>query len=519
MALGSFQATVTDAAGNVVAYPTIQVWREIAGAPLATLFADFEGTTPLSNPFTPVSGDGYFRFHAVGGFYRVRASYGSVVREWRYVGVGLGASTDLTGLTPRGEWDALETYALGDLVTHDGDGGTVGFISLSEGNTGNEPDADTPEGDAFWMLAPAGAPGPQGETGVGLTPKGEWSGAVEYSAGDYVQHEGLTFVSLVDANKDNEPPSTAEDDEYWMWIPGGPEGPQGPPGAGGGGSNSVCDGRLTLASGQPIMTGNVTAAGTLYYTPHVGNRIALYDGVAWGTYEFAELSASLAGLTANLNYDVFVLDDGGLELALTGWSNDTTRATALARQDGVLVKSGIPEQRYLGTIRIAPAGGVCEWSPQPAAAAGGSHPRLFVWNAYNRQMVSAMVRDSGDSWTYTTATWRAKNNSANNRISFVVGESGAFVDARSSEMGYNAAVVTRQCGISLDSTTAPGGLRGSYNAADTGPMLASASFVVAAGFHYVQECEFSMATGTTYWYGDVGVPERYQSGMIANLEM
>src|SRR6185436_9706895 len=40
----------------------------------------------------------------------------------------------------------------------------------------------------------------------------------------------------------------------------------------------VCDGRLTLTSGTPVTTGDVTAATTLYFTPNGGNQIALYTG-------------------------------------------------------------------------------------------------------------------------------------------------------------------------------------------------------------------------------------------------
>jgi len=54
-------------------------------------------------------------------------------------------------------------------------------------------------------------------------------------------------------------------------------------------------GRLTLTSGTPVTTSDVTAATSVYYTPYVGNKISLYNGWEWIFHEFSELSLSLSG--------------------------------------------------------------------------------------------------------------------------------------------------------------------------------------------------------------------------------
>jgi hypothetical protein len=55
-------------------------------------------------------------------------------------------------------------------------------------------------------------------------------------------------------------------------------------------SPAICEGRLTLTSGTPVTTADVTAAATLRFTPYKGSRIALPWGGYWRLYEFLEQS-------------------------------------------------------------------------------------------------------------------------------------------------------------------------------------------------------------------------------------
>jgi len=222
------------------------------------------------------------------------------------------------------------------------------------------------------------------------------------------------------------------------------------------GSNSTADGRLTLESGVPVSTTSQTAKTTIYYMPYAGNRIALYDGSAWVVAVFSEVSASLSGLIANTNYDVFgYSNSGALTLELVAWTNATTRATAVARQDGVLVKSGAATRRYLGTLRTTGTTGQTEFS-LGGIAAGGTEANLYLWNAQNRVAVAAIVGETADTWTYGTATVRAANNSTGMRVSFVQG--GNVEPARAS---YGGALATgtayASLGVGLDSTSASPG--------------------------------------------------------------
>jgi hypothetical protein len=93
MALARWQATIMDDAGNVLNGAQVTVRREVAGAPLANLFADRDGLVGMGNPF-PAGADGFAAFHVAGGAYRITATLGGFSREWRYVAVGLAAESD-----------------------------------------------------------------------------------------------------------------------------------------------------------------------------------------------------------------------------------------------------------------------------------------------------------------------------------------------------------------------------------------------------------------------------------------
>lgn len=91
--LARYQFTVTDAAGNILPGAVVTVRNETTGAPLAILYSDRAGTTPLGNPIT-TDVDGFIYFHVAGGAYKITAVSGSTSREWRYVGIGLAQEND-----------------------------------------------------------------------------------------------------------------------------------------------------------------------------------------------------------------------------------------------------------------------------------------------------------------------------------------------------------------------------------------------------------------------------------------
>jgi hypothetical protein len=260
------------------------------------------------------------------------------------------------------------------------------------------------------------------------------------------------------------------------------------------------DFRLTLTSGAPVTTSDVTGATTIYCTPYKGNCIALYDGTNWNLRTSAEFSLALGTLTSGRPYDVFCYDNAGTPtLEFTSWTNDTTRATALVYQDGVLVKSGATTRRYMGTFFTT-----------STTATSDAEAGRYLWNYYHRVLRSMKAAESTDSWNYSTITLRQANGSTANQLNFVLGVSEDAVDARVQAEVLNSTATLRTCyvGIGLDSTTvssAIGAQRAQPGNTAFVPLNAIYRGVPAAGRHYLAWLEIGGGTDTQTWYGDAGV--------------
>lgn len=272
-------------------------------------------------------------------------------------------------------------------------------------------------------------------------------------------------------------------------------------------------GRLTLTTGTPVTTGDVTAAETLYYTPFKGNTIVLFDGTNWRQYAFAELSIDVPDATNA--YDVFVYDNAGtVTLELTAWTNPTTRATALTTQDGVLVKTGVLTRRYVGTFYCTTAGN---------GQTEDSVAKRYVWNYYNRIARPMRVVDTANSWNYTMVAYQQANANAANQLDMVIGVSEDPVEAAVAGIAVSdqaAATVTVAVGIGLDSTTV-NSAQILVNTNNPGSSVRQMSFAEYVGFpgigkHVMPWLEQSTATGTTTWIGDSGGTIT-QSGIVGTL--
>lgn len=257
-------------------------------------------------------------------------------------------------------------------------------------------------------------------------------------------------------------------------------------------------GRLSLTTAVPVTSADVTAAGTLYYALHHGNQIGLYNGSLWVQLTIAELSLAVPA-TTNQMYDVFVdYNSGTPQLVALAWTNDSTRATALTRQDGILVKTGATGQRYVGSFRTTGVSGQTE----------DSAANRLVWNYYHR-VGRPLVRQEGtNTWEYDTATWRQANNSASNQVAAVVGVAEDAIALILS--GSGTSTITGIGGVSIgeDSTTTPStpGIRGLWS---LGTSLVGATAhlhkIPAAGYHFYTWLEIGPGGGgTTTWYGDNG---------------
>jgi hypothetical protein len=246
----------------------------------------------------------------------------------------------------------------------------------------------------------------------------------------------------------------------------------------------ACFGRLTLTTGVPVTTSDVTAATTLYFTAYKGDQIGLYSAGVWTVRSFSEVSLSLAALNANTNYDIFAYDNtGAVALEALAWTNDTTRATALTTLNGIYVKSGATSRRYLGTIRTVAAGQTED-----------SLTKRFVWNYYNRAMKELKKAAPGD-YTYATSTARYANGDATQRVELVAGLIEDCVKLHNAQrnVGGSAVIVgIERNAVALSDSTNQAVRNGTHEVT----LVANYSSYPAVGFNYFARTEWASGTVT-----------------------
>ncbi len=276
------------------------------------------------------------------------------------------------------------------------------------------------------------------------------------------------------------------------------------------GHPSISEGRLTSVSSFPVYPDDGSTSGTLYYAIGAGDKISLYDGTRWKLYAFSELSLSLT-ITSGKNYDVFVYDNSGtltLELS-AAWTNDTTRADALAAVNGVQTKSSASTRKWVGMIRASASNTVANtWKQR------------FVWNAYNQvpQKVykTLTIGGGGETYTYGTASWRQANADSANRVELIAGNlsSLVFVTGAIEVISTNAGVYGIP-GIGIDSTTSYihdiNGRVGGLLTAPQLPASAQYSAILPVGYHAVNLIEYSEGGTTTF--GASNATGRFQAGL------
>jgi len=334
--------------------------------------------------------------------------------------------------------------------------------------------------------------------------------------------------------------------------------------------------RLTLTTGVPVTTSDVTAASTIFLTPYNGNGISLYNGTTWELLNSAQVSIALSGLVAGHVYDLFTysnagvlaidppvawanstvtvtiaapgvftwnshplqngdlvfltttgalptglaantqyfvvnaaantfqlsLTDGGVGITTTGTQSGVhtayslnRRATALAYQDGVLVKSGAATRRYVGSFVAVTA-----TTTEDSAKIRG------LYNYSNRVGRRTYGTIPTSSWTYTIATIRPSNNNTTVGEGRTVMVIGVPEDALRVHFGgqsnQNTAAINRYNSVGHNTVAIYAGnqvgISGSPNVS-SGPV--TIDVLPFQGFNFIQMLEFSNAGGVTTWYG------------------
>jgi len=277
---------------------------------------------------------------------------------------------------------------------------------------------------------------------------------------------------------------------------------------------------LSAVSGNPYPIADQTAVATLYLTPAGKGNYESVKNIqsgngAWVSYPSPEIPISLTGLTANTLYDVFIYDNGGSIAAETlAWSSSTfgssARATALAYEDGALVKSSDPTRKYKGTFRTTSTTGQTE----------DSLTKRLVWSYHNRSVRDFLLLANVSFYTTSTTSFVPWNNDSTNQIQFVVGIDGeSNLDMQLAwDMKGSSSSAVGMYGFGINSTSALTRINGGQvyyqNIEETGSL--SHNLRPTAGAHYICPLNKTNGVSVSFYYNSPGVGD-WHWPLTANL--
>jgi hypothetical protein len=285
-------------------------------------------------------------------------------------------------------------------------------------------------------------------------------------------------------------------------------------------------GRLTLTSGKPVMTLDVTGASSIYYVPYNGQQVPIYNSQT-GVFGLVDMLGP--GLTLPLNssqqtqnglYDIFAETIGGsIELcAGPAWSG-SSRAVGISQVSGIWVNSAemtacynatvardCPQFQctYLGTM-FATSNGQTSQQFGPNSVAYGAGNCLCLYNAYNQVEVTSQSLDSNAAYTYS-GSWRATDPPSppapinSNRVSVVDGLGQMAISAKLSDALTDTGQIP-SIGINLNSTSATPGLIASSASTSQGTYETTLVHPPVQGHWYVQAMESTSGSGTNATFG------------------
>jgi hypothetical protein len=190
------------------------------------------------------------------------------------------------------------------------------------------------------------------------------------------------------------------------------------------------------------------------------------------------------------------------------WLSDVNRANELVQQDGIYVKDGAADRRYVGTIR-ASANNETE----------DSSTKRFIWNYYNRTTRPMFKTESTDSWAGPGAnTWQYANNDSSNALEMVTGfpEESIKVFAQGKSK-YGAGAFERWIGIGDVKTAVTNTTQVTGAVEAEGP--AKGLRTISASLYTVPRKGYTkykwMEAGDGTFYGDDGDSSMNSSGISA----
>lgn len=301
--------------------------------------------------------------------------------------------------------------------------------------------------------------------------------------------------------------------------------------------------------------GEFTARTAVYVHPIGGGLVPIYDGSSFGMHSVGTTPVTFT-LTSNSgftgyhqsgkNFFLCVFNDSGTIRVGTmpAWTGDNSTGTGAGTSEVQWI-SGIPtnavsavvrwgtaetdtvtvaanKATIIGGFRTIANGQTCHES-EPAPAAGGTNNRLFIDTVFHGQQRAARCRDSTDTWTYTTDTFRQANAGAgtNNAIAVFTCFAGRVFNATYNAFASNSGTAGMRVGVGFNSTTTPE-CAATNTSPSAGIRISILGFMTKraanAGLNTVYPLEASAASGTTTWNGDNGGPTTLQMALFVTVD-
>lgn len=276
-------------------------------------------------------------------------------------------------------------------------------------------------------------------------------------------------------------------------------------------------GRLTLTSGTPVTTSDVTNAATLYYTPYIANTIGLWNGISWQNLTFLETSLacssfatqamattgnttsgtqtitgipSTTGLSVGNLVDSANFPNGSTIITVNSSTQVTVNNNATATSTGVAVRFYYAIYDIFG--KLDPANGLVlsglAWTNLTARATTlaltdghltltTDKTKLYLGTVmltlaqqsgttaatdsaglrgvwnYYNRKARALLWSTGGAWTYGPAGWRQAGGNPAAVVAWVSGVMEEPVWLQVSGQQNNSVGVAGNYGIGIDSTT------------------------------------------------------------------
>lgn len=181
--------------------------------------------------------------------------------------------------------------------------------------------------------------------------------------------------------------------------------------------------RLTPQTLTAVPIGNFTDLAEIFWTPYKSTQIALLTAGTWAVRSTAQITIDVTGGADLIPADLFAFWNGvAVAVESLDWTNVTTRATALVRQDGVWVKTGDVTRRYIGTVFLRGAAGTTlDWVTSLDLNGAATPLRMDIWNFSNRVRIGFTMRDTGGDFVWTDDAWRQWRGDINAQVEVISG--------------------------------------------------------------------------------------------------